>query len=142
MRKSIIAFILLFSLGLFAAEKSKKINSTPIIKYDTRYTIITSGKKVVMLFDTVTGMLNTALISKTGLSAWRIYNINKIAKKYGKETIKVDKYFQNRNVHDRYKIKQISDKLVIVDTLTGRVWCCRHSNGVCDIWKVYDFREE
>lgn len=142
MKKLTIAFLISLSLTLFAAVKGEKNISKPIVKYDARYTIIHSNKKVVMLFDTATGILNTALISKTGLSAWRVYDVNKIAKKYGKEEIKPDKYFDNKDVHDRYKIKLISNKLVIVDTLTGRIWYCRHSNGVCDIWKVYDFRQE
>ena len=143
MKKSVIILILLSSFVAFAA-KNVKVESVPkpIIQYDARYVTINIGNGVVIFFDTAEGMLNTALASKTSFDTWRVYDIHKISKKKGMAEIDIDKIFQNRKIHGRYKINLISGKLVITDSLTGRIWTCRHSSGICDIWKVYDFRKE
>jgi len=143
MKKSAIIILLLSSFIAFAA-KNVKVESVPkpIIQYDARYVTINLGNKVVMLFDTVEGILNTALVSKGGFDTWRVYDIQKIAKKKGMSEIEVAKIFQNKNIHGRYKVNLISGKLVITDSLSGRIWTCRHSNGICDIWKINDFKKE
>ena len=143
MKKSVIVVLLLSSFVTFAA-KNVKVESVPkpIIQYDARYVTIYIGNEVVIFFDTAEGMLNTALVSKTSFDTWRVYDIHKISKKKGMAKIEIDKIFQNRKIHGRYKINLIAGKLTITDTLTGRIWTCRHSSGICDIWKVYDFRKE
>ena len=143
MKKSVIIIILLSSFVAFAA-KNVKVESVPkpIIQYDVRYVTIYIGNEVVIFFDTAEGMLNTALVSKNSFDTWRAYDINKISQKSGKPKIEIDKVFQNRKIHGRYTVRLISGKLVITDSLTGRIWSCRHSSGICDIWKVYDFRKE
>ncbi|RLD09265.1 MAG: hypothetical protein DRI44_08865 [Chlamydiae bacterium] len=143
MKKSIITILLLSSFVTFAAKNVKVESvSRPVIQYDARYVTINLGKGVVVFFDTVEGILNTALVSKTGFDTWRVYDIKKIAEKNGKVKIEISKIFQNKNIHGRYKVNLINGKLTITDTLTGRIWTCRHSNGICDIWKVYDFKKE
>jgi CRISPR/Cas system-associated endonuclease Cas3-HD len=124
------------------AAPNTKSESRPVIQYDARYVTVNLGKGVVAFFDTVEGILNTALVSKTGFDTWRVYDVKKIADKKGKTKIEIDKIFQNKKIHRRYKLNLINGKLTITDTLTGRVWTCRHSNGICDIWKVYDFKKE
>jgi len=143
MKKSVIILILLSSFITFATKnvKVEKIDK-PIIQYDERYVTIYIGSNVVIFFDTAEGILNTALVSKTSFDTWRIYDIHKISKKKGMAEIEIDKVFQNKQIHGRYKVKLILDKLVIIDSLTGRVWTCRHSSGICDIWKVYNFKKE
>jgi hypothetical protein len=143
MKKSVIIIILLSSFIAFAA-KNVKVESVPkpIIQYDARYVTIYIGNDVVIFFDTAEGMLNTALVSKNSFDTWRVYDIKKISQKSGKPEIEIEKIFQNKIIHGRYKVRLISGKLVITDSLTGRIWSCRHSSGICDIWKVYDFRGE
>ena len=143
MKKIVIILILLSSFIAFAA-KNVKVERTakPIIQYDERYVTIYIGSDVVVFFDTAEGMLNTALVSKTSFDTWRVYDIHKISKKKGMAEIEIDKVFQNKQIYGRYKVRLISGKLVITDSLTGRIWSCRHSSGICDIWKVYDFRKE
>jgi len=140
--KKMIIMLLLLSIFTALAAPSTKSEGRPIIQYDKRYAPINLGKGIIAFFDTVEGILNTALVSKTGFDTWRVYDIKKIAEKNGKTKIEVDKIFQNRNIHGRYKLNLINGKVTITDTLTGRIWTCRHSNGICDIWKVYDFKKE
>ena len=143
MKKTVIILILLSSFISFAAKNVKMERVVkPIIQYDERYVTIYIGNEVVIFFDTAEGMLNTSLVSKTSFDTWRVYDIHKIAKKKGMAEIEIDKVFQNKQIHGRYKVKLISGKLAITDSLTGRIWSCRHSSGICDIWKVYDFKKE
>jgi len=136
--------MILLSSFITFADKNTKVGKEPkpVIQYDARYVTINLGKGVVVFFDTVEGILNTALVSKTGFDTWRVYDIKKIAEKSGKAEIEISKIFQDKNIHGRYKINLINGKLTITDTLTGRIWTCRHSNGICDVWKVYDFKKE
>ena len=142
MKKLIIIILLVLSSVITFAAPNVKAESRPVIQYDARYVTINLGKGVVAFFDTVEGLLNTALVSKTGFDTWRVYDVTKIADKKGKTKIEVDKIFQNKKIHRRYKLNLVNGKLTITDTLTGRIWTCRHSNGICDIWKVYDFKKE
>ena len=145
--KKVLIFIFCISVSLsFAAKTSKSTKENkPVLQYDARYATYYLGKKAVMFFDTSEGVLNTTLISKSSLDTWRVYNIKKIAKKKGNVEINAGTLFKNRKVHGRYQLSLTDlegSKLIIIDTLTGRVWTCRQSNGVCDLWKVYDFRNE
>ncbi len=146
MKKSVIFILLLSSFIAFAEknEKAKKENK-PVMQYDARYEAIHLSKKAIMFFDTAEGILNIALNSKTGLDTWRTYDINKIAKKKGMVEREASPLFQERKVHGRYQLSLIGEegrKLIMIDTLIGRVWTCRQSNGVCEVWKVYDLRNE
>jgi len=146
MKKSVI-FILLLSSFIAFAEKNVKVDkeNKPVIQYDARYTTYYLGKKAVMFFDTAEGILNIALISKSSFDTWRTYDINKIAKKKGMVERDAGALFQNRKVHGRYQLSlngEDGDKLVILDTLIGRIWSCLQSKGICSVWKVYDFRNE
>jgi len=141
MKKYLALIIFLSVFSVLAAPKTTKENK-PVIQYDARYITINLGNGIVVFFDTVDGILNTAMVSKTGFNTWRVYDINKIAKKSGKTDVEINKIFKNKNIHGRYKINLINGKLTVTDSLSGRIWTCRHSNGVCDIWKVYDFKKE
>jgi len=140
MKKYLTLIILLSVFSVLAAPTTQKENK-PVIQYDARYITINLGNGIVAFFDTVDGILNTAMVSKTGFNTWRVYDIRKIAKKSGKTDVEINKIFKNKNIHGRYKINLINGKLTIIDSLSGRIWTCRHSNGICDIWKVYDFKK-
>jgi len=146
MKKLLIFLFCLLTFFSFATKSTKvKKENKPVLQYDARYATYYLGKKAVMFFDTSEGILNTTLFSKSSLDTWRVYNINKISKTKGMVEIYAGQLFQNRKVHGRYQLSLTDlegSKLVIIDTLTGRVWTCRQSNGVCDLWKVYDFRNE
>ena len=113
----------------------------PIVDYRPRYVQIDFDGSTVSFLDTATGRVVFGQRFSSGIDTWRAYDLNKIAKKKGMFPLSLDKSYENRLVNQRYTMSTVGPNVIFLDTLTGRVWTCRHSKGLLDTWKCYDTQE-
>ncbi len=113
----------------------------PIVDYRPRYVQTDFDGSTVSFLDTATGRVVFGQRFSSGIDTWRAYDLNKIAKKKGMFPLSLDKTYENRLVNQRYEMSAVGPTVIFLDTLTGRVWTCRHSKGLLDTWKCYDTQE-
>jgi hypothetical protein len=125
--------------ALAAAAPAPKIEPRPLVEYDQRYVLLGIDGETLGIFDTATGIILLGQQAKFSFDTWRRYDLPKIAEqKCRLAPAPIPVAFSNVLVHGRYGINVRAGILVFLDTLTGRVWTCRHSKGLLDVWKCRD----
>jgi hypothetical protein len=141
--KSLVFAALLWTPFLLAASEQERL---PIFNYTPRYDAHALGE-TRLIVDSVNGTIYTAIRSANSLDRWRTYDLRKMAAARDDDEATIPK--SPRPIHGRFRLESAaslagasSPVLMFMDTLTGIVWTCRHSEGRLEIWKRYHVQEE
>ncbi len=116
----------------------------PVIQYDQRYSYRSIDNTTRAVLDSATGKLWLAQRAKIGLDRWNVYDLNAIASEKAKDVVMKAAPLSEREVFGRYAFGSLEDQgslMVVIDTLTGRLWSCRQESGKCDVWKFYNLED-
>ena len=105
---------------------------------DSRYVMLQLDNETIAVLDTADGLVWTALIAQYSFKTWRAYDLNGIAKERKMPDSPAPPALAQRAVHARYTVRVFSGFVSFFDTLTGRIWTCRHSKGILDMWKCHN----
>ncbi len=139
LRVSICA-LMLASVSALAAPPPAPTSAAPpapVLQYNQRYVMHQLDNETIAVLDTSEGKVWTALIAQYGFKTWRAYDLNAIAKERNMPDTAPPAVLARRAVHSRYNLRTFSGFISLFDTLTGRVWSCRHSKGILDMWKCH-----
>lgn len=107
--------------------------------YTPRFITRLLPNESMLMLDTADGVVYTAQQSRSTLNVWRQYSLTKIAVDLKKQPVEIrSATMKNKIIYGRFTMKDRGDIILFIDTLTGRVWGCRHDEGVLDMWKCYD----
>jgi hypothetical protein len=110
----------------------------PLIQYDQRYQLTVIDTETLAIFDSATGIIWLGQQAKYSFDTWRRYDLTKLAAQRKMPAPIVPAAFSNTMVYGRYTLRAQPGVLVFLDTLSGRVWSCRQSKGLLDVWKCFD----
>lgn len=116
---------------------SKAPPPAPLLQYNQRYVMHQLDNDTIAVLDTAEGKVWTALIAQYGFKTWRVYDLNAVAKERNLADTP-PAAFARLAVHARYNVRVFPGFVSFFDTLTGRVWTCRHSKGILDMWKCHN----
>jgi len=137
MRTTLLVVCLLAVMA--GAAPAPPAEPRPLIQYDQRYQLIGIDAETLAIFDSATGVIWLGQQAKYSFDTWRRYELTKIAEQQRKlPAAAVPVAFSNTMVYGRYTLNVRGGTLVFLDTLSGRVWSCRQSKGLLDVWKCFD----
>ncbi len=135
--RTTLFFVCLF-VTLAGAAAAPPAEPRPLIQYDQRYQLVGIDATTLAIFDSATGIIWLGQQAKYSFDTWRRYELTKIADQRKLPAPVVSTAFSNTLVYGRYTVHAQNGALVFLDTLSGRVWSCRHSKGLLDVWKCFD----
>lgn len=112
-------------------------SSAPVLQYNQRYVLQQLDNDTIVVLDTAEGKVWTGLMAQYGFKTWRFYDLHAVATERKVPETAPPAVFAQRTVHARYTVHVFAGFVAFVDTLTGRVWTCRHSKGILDMWKCH-----
>lgn len=130
MKHVLVALVSLVACGLATAAVQP-----PVLQYTPRYVFHQLDTETIAVLDTAEGKVWTALLTQYGFKAWRAYDLNAIAKERNMPDVGAPAGLGQRLVYGRYTVRLFPTFITFFDTLTGRMWTCRHSKGVLDVWR-------
>jgi|GEM_PF-1391002 len=136
MKTTFLVICLLSTLA--GAAPAPPTEPRPLIQYDQRYQLVGIDPTTEAVFDSATGIIWLGQQAKNSYDTWRRYELTKIATQRKLPAAVVAVAFSNTLVYGRYTVHAQTGTLVFLDTLSGRVWTCRHSKGLLDVWKCFD----
>jgi hypothetical protein len=111
-------------------------NQLPIFDYTPRYRCVYLGETRLFI-DSARGTIRTAIRAAHGLERWRTYELREMAA--GRDDTENTIPKSSRAIHGRFALAgtDAEGNMLFLDTLTGYIWSCRHSEGRLELWKRY-----